>query len=143
MKRSLTVFAALVAAFAFSCQGARAGDHHGTKVKLAAVSIGVGAAATAGYFALNNWQWNWSGANAGGLSQAGAVGVTTIGCMAVSPMVATVVLNRQLTMREGHYLIASCILPVIGGWIVNAAYDAHPEWEPGVKVHGKKKHAKM
>ena len=141
MKRSLAVFAALVAVFAFTCQVASAHDG-GKKFKLKAVAIGTGAAAAAGYFAINNWQWNsWN--NSSGLSQAGAIGFTTMGCAAVSPMVATVVLNRPLTMREAHYLVASCVVPIIGGWIVNAAYDAHPEWEPGVKRHGKRKHAKM
>jgi len=143
MNRKLAILAAAVVALAFTCQGAVAHEHGGTKFKLKAVAIGTGAAATAGYFALNGWQWNWTGSNAGGLSQAAAIGFTTLGCAAVSPMVATVVLNRPLTMREGHYLIASCIVPIIGGWVVNAAYDAHPEWEPGVKRHGKRKHAKM
>ena len=57
--------------------------------------------------------------------------IALIGCAALSPMVATVVLNRPLTFREAHYLIASCVLPIVGGWLVNQAYDAHPEWEPG------------
>jgi hypothetical protein len=137
MNRKLAIFVAAVAALAFTCQGASAHDG-GKKFKLKAVAIGTGAAATAGYFAINNWQWNWS--NSSTLSQAGAIGFITMGCAAVSPMVATVVLNRPLTMREAHYLVASCIVPIIGGWVVNAAYDAHPEWEPGVKHHGKKKH---
>ena len=74
----------------------------------------------------------------------GRLGLTTIGCAAVSPMVATVVLNRPLTMREGHVLIGSCMIPIVGGWLVNEAYDAHPEWEPaGTAKHWKKKrHAK-
>jgi hypothetical protein len=46
--------------------------------------------------------------------------------------------NRPLKFQEAHYLIASCVLPVVGGWLVNQAYAAHPEWEPGYKLHGKK-----
>jgi hypothetical protein len=25
------------------------------------------------------------------------------------------------------------VVPIVGGWLVNEAYNAHPEWEPGVK----------
>jgi hypothetical protein len=143
MNKRLAIFAAVIAASAFTCQGADAkeGKHHEDK-RLAAVSIGVGAASTAAYFAINDWKWDWN--NGSGISQWGAWGITTVGCAAVSPMVATVVLNRPLTMREGHVLFASCVLPIVGGWLVNEAYDAHPEWEageaPAVKTHhGKKK----
>jgi hypothetical protein len=142
MNRKFALFAAAIAAIAFTWQGANAHEHHGGK-KLAAVAIGVGAASTAAYFGINNWKWDgWN--NSSGLTRLGAAGATTLGCAALSPMVATVVLNRPLTFREAHYLIASCVLPVIGGWLVNQAYDAHPEWEPGYtpgmkKHHGKKK----
>ncbi len=47
--------------------------------------------------------------------------MTTIGCMAVAPIVGTVVLNRPLTLREGQVLAGSCVVPIIGGWLVNAA----------------------
>ena len=135
MNRKIALFAAFVAAFAFLCQGA---DAHESK-KLKIVQIGVGAAATAGYFALGGWKWNgWNNTN--GLTSAGAATVTTIGCAAVTPIVATIVLNRPLTMREGHVVFADCVLPFIGGWLVNQAYDAHPEWEPRpVRKHHKKK----
>jgi hypothetical protein len=26
---------------------------------------------------------------------------------------------------------ADCIVPILGGWIVKAAFDAHPEWDAG------------
>jgi hypothetical protein len=139
MKRTFAILAAVIASFAFTAQGANAGGrhhhHHHHIGKLTAVSIGVGAAATAGYFAINDWKWNgWN--NGSGLTRAGAWGMTTIGCMAVAPIVGTVVLNRPLTMREGHVMAASCVLPIIGGWLVNAAYDAHPEWDGGgPKMH--------
>jgi len=147
MNRKLAIFATLIAAFAFTCQSADAKSrkHHIDK-RLIAVSIGVGAASTATYFGINHWSANgWN--NSSGLTSAGAWGLTTIGCMAVSPMVATVVVNRPLTMREAHVLAASCVLPIIGGWLVNEAYNAHPEWEPGDKPHlvkhHRKRHAKM
>jgi hypothetical protein len=139
------MLAAAIAAFVFTCQGADAHwrKHHVDK-RLAAVSIGVGAASTAAFFSINNWKFDhW---HASSISEVGAYVGTTIGCMAVSPMVATVVLNRPLTMREAHVLAASCILPIVGGWLVNQAYNAHPEWEAGsappVVRHHRKHQAK-
>ena len=142
MNRKLAIFAAVIAAFAFICQGADAkGRHHHVGKRIAAVAIGVGAASTAGYFAINNWRWNgWN--NGSGLTRLGAWGITTIGCAAVSPIVATAVLNRPLSFREAHILVGSCVIPIVGGWLVNAAYNAHPEWEPDAKPdhHWKKHH---
>jgi hypothetical protein len=135
MNRKFAVFAALTAAFLFTGQAAKAGE----PLKLKVAQIGVGAAATAGYFAIGGWKWDGWRYNSG-LTRLGAAGITTIGCAAVTPMVATVLLNRPLTMREGHVVIADCIVPFVGGWLVNRAYDAHPEWEPGKPVkHHKKK----
>jgi hypothetical protein len=142
MNRKFIVFAALVAAFAFTSQAAQA---HGDKKKIAAVAIGVGAASTAGFFALNNWRWNgWdTRGTAGGLTRLGAYGATTIACAAVSPMVATVVLNRPLTMREAHVLVGSCVVPIVGGLLVNAIWDANPQWEPAKPAHHRRMKKKM
>ena len=133
MNRKIAFAAALVAAVTFAAQSAQAGGgyHHHDKKKLAAVAIGVGAASTAAFFALNNWRWNgWNTNGSGaGLTRLGAWGATTMGCAAVSPIVATVVLDRPLTMREAHILVGSCVVPIVGGLLVNAVWDAHPEWE--------------
>ena len=146
MNRKLALVAALIAAFAFTTQSADArGRHHHINKKIVATAVVVGAASTAAYFAINNWSWNgWN--NGSGLTRLGAYGVTTLGCAVVSPMVGTVVLNRPLTQREGHILIGSCIIPLVGGWLVNEAYNAHPDWDPdGGKRgrHHRKRHAKM
>jgi hypothetical protein len=139
MNKRLAIFAAVIAAFAFTCQSADAnGRKHHIDKRIKAVSIGVGAASTAAYFAINDWKWNWH--NSSGLSRWGAWGITTIGCAAVSPMVATVVLDRPLTMREAHVMIGSCVVPIVGGWLVNEAYEAHPEWEPAAMPAVTKKH---
>jgi hypothetical protein len=142
MNRKIVVFTAAVAALVLAAPGAQAQGRHHSDPRLKAVEIGVGAASTATYFGINHWKWDWDG-NPAGLSQAGAIVGTTIGCMAVSPIVGTIVLNRPLTMREAHVLAVSCIIPIIGGWLVNAAYDAHPEWEAGEKpvvvTHRRKK----
>jgi hypothetical protein len=137
MYRKFAVFAALIAAFAFASQSAEAGGYrHHDKKKIAAVAIGVGAASTVGYFALNNWSTSWnSNGTVGGLTRLGAYGATTFACAAVSPMIATVVLDRPLTLREAHVLVGSCVVPIVGGLLVNAIWDAHPQWEPGRPAH--------
>jgi hypothetical protein len=60
-------------------------------------------------------------------------------------MVATVLLKRPLRYREAHMLIAGCVIPVIGSWLVEQAYDNHILWAPDeepVKAKKKwKKHA--
>lgn len=128
MNRMFAVFAAAAMAVALSVQSADAqGPRHRPDPRLTGVSIGVGAAATAGYFAINDWKWHWS--NSSGLTPLAAWGMLTVGCAAVSPMVGTVVLDRPLTNREAGVLIASCVVPIVGGLLVNAAYDSHPEWE--------------
>ena len=38
--------------------------------------------------------------------------------------------GRELTQREALGLGADCIVPILGSFLWNAAYRAHPEW-PG------------
>ena len=141
MKRSLALAAAVIAAFALSMQTADAGGRRHVDKRVKAVAIGAGLASTAAYFAINDWKWRWQN-NSSGLTSLAAYGVTTLGCAAVAPMVATVVVNRPLTMREGHVLVGSCVIPIVGGWLVNEAYNNNPQWEAGQapvrKVHRKK-----
>ena len=118
----------------FTASAAQAGGykhHHHRHLdhRLKVVSIGVGAASTAAYLASTIGTGD---GNTAALSQGGAIALTTVGCMALSPIVGTIVVNRELTMREAHVMAASCVVPIIGGWLVEAAYDAHPEWEAGV-----------
>ena len=127
MKRIFALAAAVLAAGTLTMQTAQAGGRHHIAKRLKVVSVATGAAATAGYFAINKLHWNWQD----GVfpSQWGAIAGTTIGCAALAPMIGTVVVNRPLTQREGHVMIGSCIVPIICGYLVNAAYNAHPEWE--------------
>jgi hypothetical protein len=60
-----------------------------------------------------------------------AYGITTYGCAVVYPIVATIVVQRALTPREAYTGIANCVLPVIGGWIVDAALP-HDAWTDGL-----------
>jgi len=60
-----------------------------------------------------------------------AYGVTSLGCMVVYPMVATVAINRPLTPREAYVGMADCALPFVGGWIVDAILP-HDAWTDGL-----------
>jgi hypothetical protein len=141
MIRKFAVFVAALAAFAFVAQTAEAGGRKRVDPRLTATAIGVGAASTATYFALNNWHWKWDSGRSG-ITSLGAYGLTTLGCAAVSPIVGTVVMNRPLKYREAHILVGSCVVPLVGGWLVNEAYNAGllwaPDEQPAAKKHGKR-----
>ncbi|MCK9918889.1 hypothetical protein MXD81_58175 [Microbacteriaceae bacterium K1510] len=144
MMRKFAVFAAALAAFAFVAQTAEAGGgRRGVDPRLSATAVGVGAASTAAYFAFNNWNWKWDSARAG-VTSMGAYAISTVGCAALSPIVGTVVMYRPLTYREAHILVGSCLIPVIGGWLVNEAYNDGLLWAPdeqqpvAVKKHHKR-----
>ena len=142
MKRNFALAAAVIAAFALTMQTADAGGRRHVDKRIKAVAIGAGIASTAAYFALNDWKWKWQDGRY--FTQLGAYAATTMGCAAISPMVATVVVNRPLTMREGHVLVGSCVIPIVGGYLVNAAYNNNPQWEPSAApVKMKKSKKKM
>jgi hypothetical protein len=62
-------------------------------------------------------------------------GLTTVGCFALSPIIAggLVSLNEQRELRssEVFMMIGDCVLPIIGGLIAKAAFDANPQWDAG------------
>ncbi|MGN6463818.1 MAG: hypothetical protein ACTHLY_21790 [Pseudolabrys sp.] len=131
MKKWIIALAGLIAASAFSVQSADAHSWRHKKVGKGVVVAGAvtGAAATAGYFWINDWKWNWRGEGANGISQTGAIAATSIACMAVAPMLASALEGRELTLREAGVLFGGCVVPIIGGYLVNAAWDANPQWE--------------
>jgi len=62
-------------------------------------------------------------------------GITTVGCMALTPIVAGLLVSanerRELRSSEALGIAADCVLPIIGGWIMQSLYNAHPEWDAG------------
>ena len=104
MNRKVAFVTAALAVFAFACQSADAKSRRHIDKRLTAVSIGVGAASTATYFALNDWHWKWD--RPPWHHQPGRLG-RGHACAAVSPIVATAVLSRPLKYREAHILIGS------------------------------------
>jgi hypothetical protein len=60
-----------------------------------------------------------------------AYGVTTYACAVAYPFVGTILLNRPLTPREMYIGVAECIVPFIGGWLVDT-YLPHDAWTDGL-----------
>ncbi len=131
MKKWIIALAGLIAASAFAVQSADAHSWRHKKVGKGVVVAGTvtGAAATAGYFWINNWEWKWRGDSVNALNQGGAIAATSIACMAVAPMLASALEGRELTLREAGVLFGGCLVPIVGGYLVNAAWDANPQWE--------------
>jgi peptidoglycan/LPS O-acetylase OafA/YrhL len=120
--------AALAAVFAMGLQSAQATSPR-DRTTLTVVGTGVGAGMTAAYFGINDWRWKWNSAQAG-MTALQATVLTTMGCAALSPIVATAVLNRPLSYREAHILIGGCVIPIVGGWLIDQAYENHVLWAP-------------
>jgi len=125
MKKLTFVVAMMAGALMLMAQSARAQE--GFRLfrgdpELIIPSIGVGLATTGAYFAVRN-----AGGGGHRITQLGAWGLTTVGCMALTPIVSGIVVQRELTRREAHVMIADCIVPFVGGWIMHAYFDAHPE----------------
>lgn len=92
----------------------------------------VGGAFTGAYFAIENKRVLKVPGD-GGNFNTGAFLLTSVGCATIAPMVASAWVwnteGRYLTSREALGLGAGCFLPVLGGLLVDAAYQAHPEWK--------------
>jgi hypothetical protein len=93
--------------------------------------VAASAAMTGTYFAIRNHQPLRVPGD--GRFNTGAFALTTVGCMALAPMFAAAVTwgaeQRPLSSREAMGLGAGCIIPIIGPLLMDAAFDAHPEWE--------------
>jgi hypothetical protein len=145
MKSKLSVFVTLVfLAMGVQSQSARADDFWGSLFghqdpRLTASGIVVGAGATAGYFALRRHHGYKVPFLEHHVQPALAYGLTTFACMVVYPMVGTIAVNRPLTPREAYVGMGNCILPFIGGWIVDAALP-HDAWTDGGPVSRPRRH---
>jgi hypothetical protein len=120
MVRKLAFLVAFVGAIALTLQAADARTRKPVDRRLDAIGTAAGAPFTA------LWFWNHAPDGA-------AATIGTIGCAAASPIVATAVLKRPLTYREAHILVGSCVIPIIGGWLVNEAYNKGWLWAPDEK----------
>ncbi len=135
MSKNLFRIIALVLAMGLQSQVARAQDNSWSWLfghqdpRLTVTGIGVGLGADAAYLEMRRKIWH-DGMRVHRFTTLSAFGLSTGGCMAVFPIVATIVINRPLTPREAYRGMADCILPFIGGWIVDA-YLPHTAWYDG------------
>jgi hypothetical protein len=62
-------------------------------------------------------------------------GLTTVGCFALSPIIGGLLVSmnekRELKSSEVFMMVGDCLVPIIGGWIAKAAFDANPQWDAG------------
>lgn len=93
--------------------------------KLAASNFWVGAGSTGMYYGLHRTGHHWNGAAKGtGIHSAGGAYVAaSAACAAVSPIVGTMVAQRELTQREVFVSTANCFAPFVGGWMMNYWFD--------------------
>jgi hypothetical protein len=107
--------------------------------RVARTATGAGVVSTVTYWSLLDWSTSKHSSS----YALGVWGGVTAGCMVLSPMVAAAfVPERHLTTREVFVLQGGCLIPIVGGWLVNAMFDANPHWEAherAVKVSAKKK----
>jgi hypothetical protein len=136
MKRTIVVALALVFALGLMPRAARAQDNnwniftwfsHNQDPRLTAVGMGVGAGAAVADYLMVRKHGNPPVRHA---SFGTAYGVTAFACAAVFPIVGTIVLNRPLTPREMYDGVGDCVVPVIGGWLVDS-WLPHTAWIDG------------
>jgi hypothetical protein len=73
------------------------------------------------------------------VSVSAAYGITTFACAVATPFVDTFLLNRPLTPREMYTSVGDCIVPFIGGWLVDKALP-HDAWTDGTPPPKKSHH---
>lgn len=93
--------------------------------RLATSNLVVGGAATGMYYGLYRNGHYWNGAKKGvGIHSAGAAYVaSSAACAAASPIIGTLVAQRELTKREVFVSTANCFAPFVGGWMMNYWFD--------------------
>jgi len=138
MKRSILAVLVLALSIGLVPEAARAQDNNswnafwawlsnGKDPRLTAVGLGIGIAGDA---------VSWDVTRKRGyppvrmMTPLGAYAATSAGCVIAYPFVATVVLNRPLTPREAYTGMANCVIPFVGGWLVDAALP-HDAWTDG------------
>src|ERR1035437_7541827 len=50
-------------------------------------------------------------------------------CFATATIITTITLNRELKTSEAWQIFGSCIVPVLGGFIMQELFKGHPEWD--------------
>lgn len=139
MKRSILAALALIMAIGLQPQAARAQDataswnalvswlSHGQDPRLFydGIGIGIGTGVASYYLTKKHGTPPHRPVSIGA-----AYGVTTFACAVATPFVGTLLLNRPLTPREMYTGVGDCIVPFIGGWLVDQVLP-HDAWTDG------------
>lgn len=136
MKRLVYVLTTLIAVLGMQSQSAHAQNSNWnwiygrTDPRLWATGVVIGAGATAGYIAVRNMRHTSRIAiHNGRITPLAAYAITTVGCAAAFPVIGTLVVQRALTTREVYTGMADCVVPFVGGWLVEAMYHGQPWYE--------------
>jgi len=137
MRKHLLALAMAVASFGLVAQGGTAnafllGDR---SPNVTAGQIIAGGGMTAAYFALT-CNSNFSNcARFGSARSLKWYSLTTVGCFALSPIIGGALVSynerRELKSSEVFMMIGDCVVPIVGGLLMKAAFDANPQWDAG------------
>lgn len=138
MKRFTIALGAALAALGLFAQVSTADAHllgrrSPSVITVAQISVGAGMSAV--YFTQTCRNGFRNCARFGSARALKWYGLTTIGCIALTPIVGAALVSatehRELKSSEVFGMAADCVLPIVGGLIMQSAFDAHPEWDRG------------
>ena len=135
MKKLLPTLGAAMAALGLLAQVSTADAHllGNRSPNVTAAQLSVGIASTATLYALTHRHGHH--ARIGSSRFLKWYGLTTIGCMALTPIVGAALVSanehRELRSSEVFMMAGDCVVPILGGLFWQAMFDAHPEWDRG------------
>ncbi len=135
MKRHfLRIVAAAAMVFTLSNQAARAQDNgwgwifSNQDPRLTVTGIAVGLGWDGAYYGMRH-KIAYQNSHIRPVTALGAYTLATVGCAAAYAIFGTLWVNRPLTTREVWIGTANCVVPFVGGWIVDAAFHGQPWWD--------------
>jgi hypothetical protein len=137
MRKTLIALGTALAALGLFAQASTADAHllgrRSPSVKAAQLSVGLGMSAV--YFTQTCRNGFRNCSRFGSARSLKWYGLTTVGCMALTPIVGAALVSatehRELRSSEVFMMAADCVVPILGGLIMQSAFDAHPEWDRG------------
>ena len=135
MKKQLFTLGAAMAALGLFAQVSTADAHllGRRSPNVTAAQLSVGIASTATLYALTHRHGHH--ARIGSRTFLKWHSLTTIGCMALTPIVGAAFVghneHRELRSSEVFMMAGDCVVPILGGLFWQAMFDAHPEWDRG------------
>ena len=135
MRKLLIALGAAMAALGLFAQVSSADAHllGRRSPSVTAAQLSVGLASTGALYALTHRRHHH--VRIGSKTFLKWYGLTTVGCMALTPMVGAALVghneHRELRSSEVFMMLGDCVVPILGGLFWQAMFDAHPEWDRG------------